>query len=60
MCGSAPTVDTGHVSIGIEQLYKEISMYIGGGILGTILIIALIFWLVPQGCGRSRRRNICS
>jgi hypothetical protein len=30
----------------IEHLPKEIFMFIGGGILGTILIIALIVWLV--------------
>jgi hypothetical protein len=23
-------------------------MYLGGGILGTILIVAMIIWLVPQ------------
>jgi nitrate reductase gamma subunit len=31
----------------IEQLSKEILMYFGG-ILGTILIIALIVWLVRR------------
>jgi O-antigen ligase len=32
----------------VERHSKEISMYIGGGILGTILVVLLIVWLVRR------------
>jgi hypothetical protein len=48
VCGSAPTVGTRHASIRMQGHSKETSMYIGGGILGTILIIALIVWVVRR------------
>jgi flagellar biogenesis protein FliO len=31
-----------------SNLTQEISMYIGGGLLGTVLLIVLIVWLVRR------------
>jgi hypothetical protein len=32
----------------VEHHSREISMYIGGGVLGTILVVLLIVWLVRR------------
>jgi hypothetical protein len=48
MCGSAPTRRaTACFNEGLNQP-TEIHMYIGSGILGTILIIALIVYLLRR------------
>jgi hypothetical protein len=38
----------GHVLIDTLRYSKEISMYYGGGLLGTIVIIAVIVWFVRR------------
>jgi nitrate reductase gamma subunit len=47
VCGSVQTGDTQDGSM-FARAPKEIHMYIGGGILGTILIIALIVFLLRR------------
>jgi hypothetical protein len=46
--GSAQTADLHHGPLSARKLRLEISMYIGGGILGTILVIALIIFLMRR------------
>jgi O-antigen ligase len=48
MFGSAPTC--GLLSCSDTESYDptEIHMYIGGGIIGTILVVCIIVWLVRR------------
>jgi nitrate reductase gamma subunit len=47
VCGNALTVDVAHASLS-RHFFKEIYMYIGGGILGTILVVALIIFVLRR------------
>ena len=48
MFGTVPTAS--HECVSIEALTKrmEIHMYIGGGIIGTILVICIVVWLLRR------------
>jgi nitrate reductase gamma subunit len=48
MYGTAPTGGCLSDVVTDDERLKEILMYIGGGILGTILVIALIVFLVRR------------
>jgi nitrate reductase gamma subunit len=48
MYGTAPTGGRLSDVVRADARLKEILMYIGGGILGTILVIALIVFLVRR------------
>ena len=45
-CASAPTPDAR--SCFNVQSHKEMAMYWGGGLLGTILVVVFIVWLVRR------------
>jgi nitrate reductase gamma subunit len=45
--GSAPTTDALRVLLGLA-LTQEIHMYIGGGLLGLILVIAIVIFVLRR------------
>src|SRR5579863_3303409 len=47
-CASAPTASIPSCSNQPGDRSVEIHMYIGGGVLGTILVVLLIVWLVRR------------
>jgi nitrate reductase gamma subunit len=48
MCATAQTRCLSACSDGAPEELPEIHMYIGGGLLGTVLIIALIIFLLRR------------
>jgi hypothetical protein len=48
MCGSVRTGELPARSDGAQDESSEMHMYIGGGLLGTILLVCLIVFLVRR------------